>query len=203
MRKMVARIGICLLIAVCFWCGSLVSDRQRLREDLIRLHVVGNSDSQQDQILKLKVRDAVTSSLQEGLADLGDVQQAKEYLQNNLRYIEEVASLVLREMGCEDSVKATLCLENFETRIYETFTLPAGVYQSLRIVIGNGEGKNWWCVVFPSFCIPAVSEDVETVAQAAGFPEALRGALVGETGYELRFGALDILGRLENILFCG
>lgn len=203
MRKMMAQTGICLLIAVCFWCGSLLSDRQRLREELIRLHVVANSDNQQDQILKLKVRDAVNSSLQNGLAELKDVQKAREYIQKNLVYIEEVAVSALREMGCEDSVKATLCQERFGTRVYDTFTLPAGVYQSLRIIIGDGEGENWWCVVFPSFCIPTASEEMENVAQAAGFPEALQGALVGEAGYELRFWMLDALGRMENMLFGG
>jgi len=88
-------------------------------------------------------------------------------------------------------------------RNYDTFRLPAGVYESLRIVIGEGEGKNWWCVVFPELCLPATAEGFESVAVGSGFSEALSGALTGETQYEIRFFLLDCFGRLENFFFHG
>lgn len=201
MRKLMARIGICLLLAAFFWCGTLISDRQRLRQELIRLHVVANSDSQEDQVRKLQVRDAVTESLKADLDRIKDVQQAKLYLQEKLPYIQKVAADTLEGLGCQDSVTVSLCREAFDTRVYDTFTLPAGVYDALRIVIGEGQGKNWWCVVFPGLCIPAVSEGMEDVAAGAGFPDALSGSLTGEEGYELRFGLLDAMGKLENLLF--
>ena len=84
---------------------------------------------------------------------------------------------------------------------YETFRLPAGVYESLRIVIGTGEGHNWWCVVFPSLCIPATSSGFADIAVGAGFDSSLTAALEGQAGYEIRFYLLDQLGRLENIFF--
>lgn len=201
MRKIMGRVGICLLVAVFFWCGTLISDRQRLRQELIRLHVVANSDSPADQVLKLQVRDAVTDSLKSDLQKISDVRQAKQYLQEKLPYIQSVANQTLRSLGCEESVEVSLCREEFDTRVYDTFTLPAGVYHALRIVIGEGQGKNWWCVVFPGLCIPAASDGFEDVAAGAGFPDALNESLTGEEGYELRFGILDAMGKLENILF--
>ena len=203
MKKIIGRVGICLLVAACFWCGTLLSDRQRLREELIRLHVVANSDSQDDQVRKLQVRDAVAESLKYDLENIADVELAKQYLQENLPYIQKVAENTLQALGCEDVVRVSLCRETFDTRVYDTFTLPAGVYHALRIVIGEGQGKNWWCVVFPGLCIPAAADGMADIAAGAGFPDALNSSLLGEEGYELRFGILDAMGKLENILFEG
>ncbi|MGM9588775.1 MAG: stage II sporulation protein R [Faecousia sp.] len=203
MRKTMGRIGICLLVAVFFWCGTLISDRQRLRQELIRLHVVANSDSPQDQARKLQVRDAVINSIQKDLESIGDVETAKAYLQEKIPYIQQVATATLASLGCEDTVAVSLCREAFDTRFYETFSLPAGVYNALRIVIGEGRGENWWCVVFPGLCIPAASEGVENVAAVAGFPDALCQALTESDGYELRFGILDAMGKLETFFFEG
>lgn len=203
MRKYLKRIGICLLIVCLVFVGTLLADRQRLRKELIRLHVVANSDSAEDQTLKLQVRDAVVERLQQGLADVTDMEEAKAYLQENLPKIESLANQVLRAAGCTDTAQVRLMLEEFGTRVYDTFTLPAGVYESLRITIGEGKGQNWWCVVFPSLCVPATSEDFRETAATAGFPDSLTGALEGEDGYELRFFLLDALGSLENLLHKG
>jgi len=201
MRKLWNRLVFCFLLAVFFWCGTLIADRQRLSEELIRLHVVANSDSQADQTVKLQVRDAVVESLQMAMTNVGDMEQAKAYLEENLPKIQAVADSVLAQAGFDTEAVVTLCREAFDTRFYDTFTLPAGVYESLRITIGEGEGKNWWCVVFPTLCIPATSEGFEDVAAGAGFSDALNGALTGEEGCEVRFFLLDLLGRAENIFF--
>lgn len=194
---------ICLLLATFFWGGTLLSDRHRLQQELIRLHVVANSDSTEDQKRKLMVRDAITTSLQEDMQNIMDVEQAKQYLQKKLPYIQSVAEDTLQALGCTDAVSVSFCREAFDTRVYDTFTLPSGVYNALRIVIGEGQGKNWWCVVFPSLCIPVSSESFEDTAAGAGFPESLNHALTGEENYELRFAILDAMGRLENILCAG
>lgn len=203
MVKSMKRIGICLLLVTLVWCGSLIADRQMLRQELIRLHVVAASDSAEDQALKLRVRDAVTESLRDAMEDLTDMDQAKAYLQQQLPRIRAVAEAVLAEMGCEDPVQVSLALEEFGTRIYDTFTLPAGLYESLRIVIGEGEGQNWWCVVFPSLCLPAMGEDFEDTAAGAGFSESLIATLEGAEEYEVRFFLLDALGHLENLIHPG
>ena len=194
------RLGICFLIAALVWTGGLIADRARLRRELIRLHVVAASDSQEDQTIKLRVRDAVVESLREEMKNLKDVDQAKIYLQENLPKIELLANRVLQDAGCEDRATVQLCVEEFSKRVYDTFSLPAGLYESLRIIIGEGEGKNWWCVVFPELCLPATSEGFEETASCAGFPDALTAALEGEEGYEIRFFLLDVLGRLENLI---
>ncbi|MGM9548479.1 MAG: stage II sporulation protein R [Faecousia sp.] len=203
MKKLVKRIGICLILAASVWCGTLIADRQRLNEELIRLHVVANSDSDEDQAIKLQVRDAVTASLQNDLAKIADVEEAKAYLQANLPKIQAVANKTLEAAGCDCEAVVTLCREAFDTRYYDTFTLPAGVYEALRITIGGGEGHNWWCVAFPTLCLPATSEGFASEAAGAGFPDSLTGALTGEEAYEVRFFLLDALGELENILFAG
>lgn len=200
MRKAVKRINICFLLVAFVWTFMLISDKRMLREELIRLHVVAATDSAEDQAIKLRVRDAIVASLKTEMDNLKDVEQAREYLQRNLPKIEALANRVLQEAGCTDMATVQLCLEEFSRRVYDTFTLPAGIYQALRITIGEGQGKNWWCVVFPSLCIPATSEGFEDVAAGAGFPESLTAALEGKDGYEIRFFFLEVLGRLENVL---
>ena len=201
MRKLWKRVILCFVLAASFRFGMLIADRQRLNGDMIRFHVVANSNSAEDQAVKLQVRDAVMESLRSAMADVADVEQAKAYLQENLPKIQATANEVLARAGFDTSTVVSLCRETFDTRVYDTFTLPAGVYESLRITIGEGEGKNWWCVVFPGLCIPAAEEDFADVAAGAGFSEALSSTLTGEEGYEIRFFLLDALGRLENIFF--
>ena len=203
MKKFTKLVALCGLLGALVWCGTLLADRQRLDQDLVRLHVVANSDSESDQALKLQVRDAVIDCVGQAMADVADVEQAKAYLQENLDTIRAAAEEVLLRSGVKQNVAVTLCKEAFDTRVYDTFTLPAGVYNALRVTIGEGEGRNWWCVVFPTLCMSGVSEGIGDVAAGAGFPDALTGALTGEEGYELRFYLLDALGRLENLLYEG
>ena len=201
MKKYLFRVGICLMTVCIVWTWMLVKDRQKLREELIRFHVVAASDDPADQAVKLQVRDVVIAAFQEELQNFHDMDQAKAYLQENLPKIQAVANDVLAQAGFPDTATVSLCLEEFATRVYDTFTLPAGLYESLRIVIGEGEGQNWWCVMFPSFCLPATSEGFEEVACGAGFSDTLTQTLEGE--YEIRFFFLDALGAVENFLHRG
>lgn len=200
MKKMIKCVFVCALLTGLVWCGTVIADRERLNEELIRLHVVANSDTSEDQELKLLVRDAVITSLRQALADVQDTQQAKEYLKENLPKLQELANKTLDAAGSTQRAVVTLCREGFPTRKYDTFSLPAGVYEALRITIGEGEGKNWWCVVFPSLCLPRTSQGFTDTAAGAGFPDALSGALSGEEPYQIRFYLLDKLGELEKIL---
>ena len=203
MGKAMKRVGLCLLVTMIFWCTMIAMDRQTLHSELIRLHVVAASDSEEDQALKLQVRDAVINSLREDMQNVADAAQAKAYLREQLPKIESLANQVLRSAGCTDLATVSLKREEFGTRVYDTFSLPAGIYESLRITIGEGAGQNWWCVVFPALCVGATVEEFEDTAQCAGFTDALTGALAGETEYEARFFILDALGRLENFLHKG
>ena len=201
MRKILMRIVICTAISYTIWGLSLIQDKQQLRDGLIRFHVVANSDTEHDQTVKLQVRDAVLKSLQEDLNAVADVETARAYLQENLPKIRTIANETLEAVGFDGEAVVTLCKEAFDTRYYDTFTLPAGVYESLRIVIGEGNGKNWWCVAFPTLCLPATTDGFEEVAAGAGFSDALSNTLTGQEGYTVRFFLLDALGSVENMFF--
>ena len=203
MRKQLKRVGICLVFAAAVWLFMLAADRQTLKRELIRLHVVAASDSPEDQAVKLQVRDAVNDFLQETLADVTSAEEARAYIAENLPKIQTIANEVLVRCGVEPDAVATFCKENFGTRLYDTFRLPAGVYEALRITIGEGEGKNWWCVAFPTLCIPATSEGFEDVAAGAGFPDRLNEALMDRESYSIRFFLLDCMGRVENFFHRG
>lgn len=203
MVRCVKRICICLLIAAFVWCAGLLSDRNRLNESIIRLHVVANSDSDEDQRIKLQVRDAVLESIQTDIQKLSDTEEAEVYLQNNLPKLKAAADQVLKLAGVDSRAVVTFCKEAFDARSYDTFDLPAGVYRSLRIVIGEGQGHNWWCVAFPSLCAPDTGEEFADTAAGAGFSGTLTGTLADKKNHEVRFFLLDKLGQLENIFCAG
>ena len=198
MRKHIRRIGFLVVLVAAVWTGGLLADSARLRSELLRLHVVGASDSEADQQVKLRVRDAVLATLEQGLKDVQDVDQAVAYVRTMLPRLEQTANRVLEECGFPQTVTASIGEEAFPTRDYDTFRLPSGVYKALRIVIGEGEGQNWWCVVFPELCMGATSEQFVETASLEGFDRQLCGTLTGE--YEIRFWILDQLGRLGNFL---
>lgn len=193
MGKKLKRIGLLAMLVVFVWMGGLIADRERLRQDILRLHVVAASDSEKDQAVKLRVRDAVLGSLRQGLSDLTDVEQAKAYVEEMLPKIEKAANQVLAEAGFADTVQVSLTEWEFPEREYDTFSLPAGVYNALRVVIGEGEGQNWWCVVFPELCMGATTEEFR---EMSAFSDDLNDTLTGQ--YEIRFWLLDKLGQIEN-----
>ena len=196
MKKALNRIIICACFAVLGWSWGLISDRQTLNDELLRLHVIAASDDEEDQNIKLRVRDVVIASISEDLKKVGSIEAAQDYIRDNLPKIEQVANDTLQALGCGDRAKVALQDSVFDTRYYDTFALPAGVYEALKITIGRGEGKNWWCVVFPTLCIPSTAEGFENVAAGAGFSDSLTKTLEGE--YEIRFYLLDLLGKWQS-----
>ena len=201
MKKLLKRLVFLLVLVSCFYTGALLADKEKLHDELIRLHVVGASDSMEDQTIKLQVRDAIIVSLQQALEDATDIEQAKSYILEHLPQIEAAANAVLQELGSEDIAVVSFMEEAFPVRDYDTFSLPSGVYNSLRITIGDGNGKNWWCVVFPSMCFQASSTGVEDVAAGAGFSDELSNTVTRQDGYQIRFYFLDMLGKIENFFF--
>ena len=199
MKKFFIILAVVSLLVALVGTVTVAKSHRYLTDHVIRLHVVANSDSQEDQAIKLRVRDAVIHSISQDLEKITDVEAAKQYIQENLPKIQKTANDTLKALGCTDEAVATLKEEVFDTRFYDTFTLPAGVYEALRITIGEGKGQNWWCVAFPTLCVPATAEGFEEAAVAAGFSEDLTDTLEGE--YEIRFYLLDLLGRLEGILW--
>lgn len=186
-----------LVLLALFMAGRTVSDRAALEHGLVRLHVVANSDSPADQSCKLYVKDGIVSYLDALLFDCEDIQQAKRTLTSALPQLQKTACDLLRQCGSQDSAVVKLCTESFPLRQYDTFRLPAGVYQSLRVVIGKGRGHNWWCVVYPQLCSALSVEGLKETSSDA-IPSGLVSTLAGTQGTQIRFYLLDQLGRLEN-----
>ena len=197
MARFWRRLGILALAAGALtWGAGLLRDSKALEENLVRLHVVANSDSQEDQNLKLQVRDAIVEQLNGVMEELDSAQEAKEFLAEHLGELEDTANRVLQQAGSHLKAQVSLALEEFPTRVYDTFQLPAGLYEALRVTIGEGAGHNWWCVVFPTLCVPASSEGFQETAEASGLSSQLAGTLTREEGeYEIRFQFLDWLGQ--------
>lgn len=165
-------------------------DCGQVRDDVLRLHVIAASDSEADQTVKLQVRDAI---LQEGAALFdGSVTagEAQARLTPFLGRLEETADRVLRENGFDYTATAQVVNEYFDVRSYEGITLPAGRYEALKIVLGEGKGRNWWCVMFPPLCLPAAQTEEDAYAVFGG-----DGAKVvrGEPEYEIRFKIVEIV----------
>lgn len=198
MKKTAKILLFALLIYFIFGFCRIICHKHTLRNDVIRLHVVANSDSQEDQTVKLIVKDAIVSYLQPKMNELQTVQQAKNYITHSISKLTAIANDALLEHNSKYQAKVTLGIESFGRRDYDTFSLPAGVYESLRVEIGNADGKNWWCVVFPSLCVPTTGDEFRDAAVSSGFNENLTDTLSDNGTYKIRFLLLDWLGQIEN-----
>ena len=196
--KRAARWEWALLIAllVSFAWGTWADRTQQgLSDKVLRLHVLANSDSAADQALKLKVRDSVLETASAILADCPDRETAERRLFAALPEIEDAARARIAAEGETQTVTAELRPTVFPTREYEDFTLPAGEYLALRVVLGEGEGHNWWCVVFPPLCAETTSSLSQT-AMAAGLTEEEVALITESDGYQLKFKAVELWEKL-------
>ncbi len=130
----------------------------KIYDSVIRLHILAEDNSDKAQSVKLLVRDAVLSECSELFSETGDIIAASDKVESSLTKMESVANRVLAENGEEYKAKAEWGYEEYPTRVYENMTLPAGTYRSLRLVLGEGNGNNWWCVLFPPLCTKASAE---------------------------------------------
>ena len=122
------------------------------KDKLIRFHVIANSDSEEDQKLKLKVRDEVISYLQPKLENSNSIEESEKIIKNEYKTLENISKKVISKNGYNYTVKVGLEYSNFPAKQYSSVVLPAGKYKALRIIIGEGKGQNWWCVMFPPLC---------------------------------------------------
>ena len=175
------------LAAAILWGAASLSRQEDLGRKVIRLHVIANSDSPEDQALKLRVRDR-------GLA------RAQEVLTSALPELTREAQQVLAAAGCGDGVRARLEPAEFPTKDYDGFSLPAGKYLALRVIIGEGRGQNWWCVVFPPLCTAAAC-DWQDAGRDAGLAEDDLSLMAEEDqGYQLRFRSVELWEKLRQWL---
>ena len=123
-----------------------------IQDKLIRFHVIANSDTDEDQNLKLKVRDKVVEALSEKLSNVNSLEKAENILEENIDYVNEIAKEVIEENNYTYEVNTMLSYENFPDKVYGDCVFPQGNYEAFRVIIGEGKGQNWWCVMFPSLC---------------------------------------------------
>ena len=200
MKKIIKLTMFMFFVAAVLGIRDLWQDNQTLKENVIRLHVVGNSNSTYDQQMKLRLKDEITAYLQPIVEKFSSKEEAMKYIRENLSGLQTFSNSVLERLGVKERAVVTLQPEAFDARVYDTFSLPSGVYDALRIEIGEADGKNWWCVVFPSLCLPATSTDFQDTAVSAGFSTHLSKTITNNGKYEVRFFLLDCIGKLENLL---
>lgn len=191
------------LFVACLVCTALWAEatQVRLASQVIRLHVLANSDSEEDQALKLEVRDRVLETTSALLAGETEPQAAAVLLNQHLDDIAQTAAQEISAQGHDDRVEVRLEQTWFPTRQYQGISLPAGNYLALRVLIGTAEGHNWWCVVFPNLCLPAVSE--RALEASTLTPGQISLLQEEETSYVFRFKALELWQSLKHRLMEG
>lgn len=185
----------CLVLIVCALCSFLpVSDEAEIYENTVRLHVLAHSDSEHDQSIKLAVRDAVLSEISVLTENAQSADEAEAIMNENLSHIRDIAKAKLAELGEDKDINVTLSVEYYPTREYGDFSLPAGNYSSLRIMIGDAAGQNWWCVLYPQLCTSGAKTG-ETLVKT-GFSENQIEILTGsdKPKYRLKFKILELFG---------
>lgn len=188
------------LAVTILWGAASLGQQEELGRKVIRLHVIANSDSPEDQALKLRVRDRVLARAQEILEQSADMAQAEQALTAALPELTREARETLAAEGCAQPVQARLEPAEFPTKDYDGFSLPAGKYLALRVIIGQGAGQNWWCVVFPPLCTAAACQ-WQDAGRGAGLEEDDLSLMAEEdAGYEIRFRSVELWEMLRQWL---
>lgn len=186
---------LCSVIMTIVYCATPAYGQQRLAQKLTRLHVIANSDTAEDQALKLHVRDAVLESAGENTEDMKKQDITPAFLEN----LRASAQQEVYKQGSLDKVRVEKTKMYFSTRDYETFSLPAGYYDAVRVSIGLAEGHNWWCVMLPPLCEPASTDELEEVAASAGItPDEVRYITRDGTKYQVKFKLAELFGELKH-----
>ena len=190
-----------VLAALCLLVVGLlpVHGEEEIYDKVVRLHVLANSDSEEDQAVKLAVRDAILDVTVPLLQDCQTKEEAVLLLEENRSVLTQTARDVLVENGFDDAVSIEMGLEEYPTRTYDNLCFPAGEYISMRVNIGNGEGQNWWCCLFPPLCLSAATDSSDGSNEDAFISVGLTGEqykIITETDepkYTLRFKFLEVI----------
>jgi stage II sporulation protein R len=199
---------IILLLCVFILCAAVcdilpIHGEEKIYESVVRLHVLANSDSDEDQALKLKVRDAILAYVSPRVIDSSSREAAMRIINDEMDKIEKIAQSTVYSHGYDYNVDVTLTLEEYPTRNYEAMSFPSGEYVSLRVLIGEAKGQNWWCVLFPPLCLSAATEQSanEEAFIAVGLNSDQYKIITesDDVKYQLRFKLLEaIYGKEKN-----
>lgn len=157
MKLLLKSVCIALVLTVAFSLVPFEAECVNISEDVFRLHIIANSDSDEDQALKLKIRDAILNQTDNLYKGAGSKAQAMALTEETIPQIEAIARKVVAENGYSYAINAEITNMYFDTRYYDDITMPSGQYDALRITVGSGSGKNWWCVMYPSLCVGAAT----------------------------------------------
>jgi stage II sporulation protein R len=193
-KIIVSSLLIALILASFMSVASFSASSAQIRSSVLRLHIRANSDSQEDQNLKLKVRDEILNSCYDIFSDAKNISEALEQAETEKAKIELAAKRVIAENGFSYPVKVEIGTSFFPTKTYEnSVTLPAGEYMAVRVIIGSGEGHNWWCVMFPPLCVPAAKGDAQLSDVLTD--DALK-LTEKKPEYDVRFKIVEVIERL-------
>lgn len=178
-----------ILLTIGMWASVTQS---ALADEVLRLHVVANSDSDADQAVKLQVRDAILAAATPYLDGVQSQQEAQQALEPHLNELAQAGAQVLGEAGMDYPITVSIQDVWFPTREYTDFALPAGTYRSLQVILGDGVGHNWWCVVYPPLCVGSVSEESVETSASGVLSEDQISLISGQDGeYVLRFKVVE------------
>lgn len=185
-----AAVSLLCALAVCLGSISAYAETcNEVRSEVLRLHVIANSDTQTDQNIKLLVRDRLLTVGSEYFLTAVSVSQAADAVRSAIEELTAQANQVLAENGVDYTAEIAVKREYFDTRTYNGVTLPAGVYLAVCAVLGEGQGKNWWCVMFPPLCLPAV---VDAESEYAVLSDGNACVVEAQDGYEIRFKIVEL-----------
>ncbi len=197
MKKLFKSMTVALTLTLLFTLLPFEKECRAISEEVLRIHILANSDSEYDQNLKLLVRDEILNFTEDLYKDISSKEEAVLLTRQHLDEIINVAENTLKANGCNKKVSGEICETDFNTRYYGDITMPSGSYTALRLVIGEGEGKNWWCVMYPSLCL-YTSSDANSLEDELSSQQY---EIITDTPkYEFRFKFLEYFDYFCNLL---
>lgn len=176
------------------YIAPFIETSENISDQVFRLHILANSDSAEDQQLKLKVRDEILKKGETVFAFSNSLEETIELCKNNIALFQQTAEQCLKDNGSDYEVKVYVDKEYFNTREYDEITLPSGIYNTLKIEIGQGKGHNWWCVMFPAICLSSVTDDELNKYLSEDEQKLVN----SDSKYEVRFKIVEIYEKVKS-----
>ena len=192
--KIYMKLLVCtFVVSVLLGMVPFESTCSELQRDVLRLHILANSDSDSDQQMKLRVRDEVIRTISPLYSDVKSKSEAIAITKDNMKLITDTAQSVVDSFGSEYEISARITNMYFDTRYYDDFTMPAGMYDTLQITIGEAKGKNWWCVMYPTLCVGASTK--QSVRESLTADEY---SVICADDFEFRFKIVEYFEKISS-----
>lgn len=183
-----------VFVFVFSYIAPFIETSENISDQVFRLHILANSDSAEDQQLKLKVRDEILKKGETVFASSNSLEETIELCKDNITLFQQTAEQCLKDNGSDYEVKVYVDKEYFNTREYDEITLPSGIYNALKIEIGQGKGHNWWCVMFPAICLSSVTDDELNKYLSEDEQKLVN----SDSKYEVRFKIVEIYEKVKS-----